>query len=76
MSAAGDLPPTLDEWTASVFNQLLEDRLGPFASSSPYGSTRTARPLLGRQSLMRWSAALLATGILTAATFLLGGQTF
>ncbi|MFK7820830.1 MAG: DotU family type IV/VI secretion system protein, partial [Planctomycetaceae bacterium] len=52
------LPATLDEWASSIFQQLLEDRLKPFHTTSPYDSVRTAQPLTSSQAVVRWGLML------------------
>ncbi len=67
------LPGTLDEWTASVFQQLLEERIKPFETKAPYDSVRTAKPLTSLQSLVRWGLVLGATVAITLALLLMWG---
>ena len=55
------LPPTLEEWSAAAFAQLLEEKLEPFRAIEPCDSVRTARPSPGGQMLRQWCIALGVT---------------
>ncbi len=67
------LPATLDEWTSSVFQQLLDERIKPIETKRPYDSVRTAKPLTGSQSVMRWALVLGATILTSAAILVMTG---
>jgi type IV/VI secretion system ImpK/VasF family protein len=58
-------PPSIDEWAGPLFTQILASDMQPFHSVFLCDSPRTARPLMGRQSLIRWSAALGVGVVLT-----------
>lgn len=72
-AALQSLPPTLDEWLGSTFVELLQERVAPFSPSEPLDSTRSARPLVASQALVRWCLALAGVAALTIGLAMAGG---
>lgn len=70
------LPATLDEWTSSVFQQLLEERMQPFQCSKPYDSVRSAKPLSGSKTIAMWLTVLALSVASTIGLIAVGGSPF
>lgn len=66
-------PPTIAEWAGPLFTQTLGKEIPPFHSVFLCDSPRSARPLMGRQSLIRWSVALGVGTVLTLGLLLSWG---